>query len=215
MFPKDDNQFEEVAVVEVRQEGHGWAMTREDGFSFFVKEDSPVEPKPGMSARFYGPGIGSRVRGLFLDGTQVFYRTEDEDKDLFEIQTYGADCSELLARWDRGDLVHTIEMGGMGPGYEQCIHITMFEALRYMIANPLDMDRATTDEAYWREYLDALDKEACFSDSSPVAKLGLSGAQHGAAISLAAQFYRKGPRGVMTDPEVKDRHIMVAKKFPG
>ena len=37
---------------------------------------------------------------------------------------------EALARWDRGWNVFTIEMGGLGPGYEQCIHIAVFELIR-------------------------------------------------------------------------------------
>lgn len=44
--------------------------------------------------------------------------------------------------------------------------------------------------------------------------IGLSGAQWGAALSLALQFYRRGPRAVMTDERVKDRHIQVQRTFP-
>ena len=39
-------------------------------------------------------------------------------------------AAELVAAWDRGDLVPTIEMGGLGPGYEQAIQVLMIELLR-------------------------------------------------------------------------------------
>mgnify|MGYP000936595712 FL=1 len=33
-------------------------------------------------------------------------------------------------------------------------------------------------------------------------------------MNLALQFYRRGPRAVMTDERVKDRHIQVSRTFP-
>ena len=45
-----------------------------------VPAASPVKPKVGMTARFYGEGIGRPVRGLFLAGKRVFYRTGEEDQ---------------------------------------------------------------------------------------------------------------------------------------
>ena len=37
---------------------------------------------------------------------------------------------EALKWWDEGKSVFSIEMGGLGPGYEQCIHICVFELIR-------------------------------------------------------------------------------------
>ena len=55
-----------------------------------------------------------------------------------------------------------------------------------------------------------------WSFANPVIKsLGLSGAQFGAAVSLASQLYRDGPRGVMKVKGIKDRHIQVSLNFPG
>lgn len=80
--PVIDNQFEDVTVAEVK----GDSFTRSDGWSFFMPKDSPVKPKVGQRARFYGKGIGYPVRGLFLDGKEVFYRTELEEKKRHEKQ---------------------------------------------------------------------------------------------------------------------------------
>lgn len=221
--PEDDFNYEEVAVMSVSEEGGGWCIQREDGFSFFVKGDSPVVPRVGMTAHFYGRGLGHRVRGLFLDGTEVFYRTQEEDDEAFEIEIYGADAQDLLARWDNGDTVHTIEMGGLGPGYEQAIHIAVFEMIRYMSANPLDWERIDSDAAhedmpreirYWTGYQEDMDK-VIFADGAPLKGLGLSGAQYSAAASLALKFVRYGPRHIMKDKRVEDRHIMVSRNFPG
>jgi hypothetical protein len=212
MFPKDDEQFEEVAVKSVARAITGWAIERADGWSFFVPEESPVEPKVGMVARFYGRGIGATVRGLFLDGSQVFYRTEAEDKEKQEVDTYGADAADWLKRWDEGLSVFSIEMGGLGPGYEQCIQITCAEILRHMLRKKYDAN-AWVDADSWRRDRD--ETEAAMFDNQTVVKLGLSGAQYGAAQSLASALYRDGPRTVMTNPTAADRHIQVSRNFPG
>lgn len=69
-----DQQFVDVRIKDVSVESTGWSIQREDGWSFFVPNKG-IEPKRGMIARFYGKGIGRPVRGLDLDGREVFYRT--------------------------------------------------------------------------------------------------------------------------------------------
>lgn len=34
------------------------------------------------------------------------------------------DHADLLKRWDAGDPIWSIEMGGLGPSHEQCIQIS-------------------------------------------------------------------------------------------
>ena len=110
MFPKNDDQFEETIVNEVAKEKGGWEVKRADGWIFFVPKNS-VEPKKGMTARFYGTGIGSPVRGLFLNGKKVFYRTEADDQKKRDIDLYGENVTEWLKRWDKGQTVWSISMG--------------------------------------------------------------------------------------------------------
>ena len=76
-----DTEFSDNRIASVegsRQDG--WTMTLDHGWSFWCPKDSPVEPKVGMVQRQYGRGIGYPVRGLFLEGQCVFYRTEEEDR---------------------------------------------------------------------------------------------------------------------------------------
>ena len=58
----------------------GWAITSDDGWTFGVPKESPIVPTVGMNATFYGDGIGYTVRGLDLNGIEVFYLTEEEQK---------------------------------------------------------------------------------------------------------------------------------------
>jgi hypothetical protein len=133
--------------------------------------------------------------------------TDDEAKEF-----YGADAAEWLKRWDEGHIVHTIEMGGLGPGYEQCIHTTCAEILRHMLAQKYDPVAWDASTEQWRIDREAINKAVM---AVPAVKdLGLSGAQWGAAMNIAGHLYRHGPAHVMQDDRVKDRHIQVSRGFP-
>lgn len=43
--------------------------------------------------------------------------------------------------------------------------------------------------------------------------LGISGAMWGAAMNIALSLYRRGPIVALSDPAIKDRLIMVCRKF--
>lgn len=120
---------------------------------------------------------------------------------------YGADSKEWLDRWDAGQTVWTIEMGGLGPGYEQAIHITVAEILRIMNNSDLPEKLGRS-----QELSDEVEKQ--LFENQLVKGLGISGAQFSVAMGLAFAFFFDGPVVVMEQPEIKDRHILVSKNFP-
>jgi hypothetical protein len=210
MYPNDEH-FKETIIAKVSDNGNGWTIACADGWSFYISAPSPVVPREGMTARFYGKGVGFNVRGLFLDGERVFYRTQAEDEEKHEIDNYGVDAADWLKRWDEGNVVWSIEMGGLGPSYEQCIHITMAEILRHLLERKYEVITWDDKETWER---DLKEIEAAGFANVRINALGLSGAQWGAALHLALQFYRLGPRAVMMDGRIKDRAIQVQRTFP-
>lgn len=208
--PEDDKQFEETTLTKVESSASGWSVTQDNGWSFFIDINSPVEPKVGSKVRLYGAGIGSRIRGLVVDGTLVYYRSPAEDEEYHQVQLYGATIEEWLQRWDSGRSVWSISMGGLGPGYEQAIQVTVVEVLRHMVAEQYDAD--SWEDTGWKRDREKI--EAWSFKHEPITKLGLSGAMWGAAMNLACMLYRHGPVKVITDERVKDRHIQVSKNFP-
>ena len=51
---------------------------------------------------------------------------------------YPATLDEAIERWDSGRLLFSIELGGLGPGYEQAIQITGMELIRHFKSVELD-----------------------------------------------------------------------------
>lgn len=120
-------------------------------------------------------------------------------------QDINQELKTLLENWDKGELIHTIEMGGIGPGYEQAIQITIFEMLRQL----LEAQPSRAEEDYTTENLDPIVEKA----NPAIEHLGLSGAQWFAARSVATTFYFKGyEEARKTFPE--DRKLLVSNHFP-
>lgn len=124
---------------------------------------------------------------------------------------------EALEMWDRGDSVFTVEMGGLGPGYEQVIHIMAFEVIRDLLS------REGLD-AYWKDAdasatdADAKRRASAFADAVETAvmprisSLGSTGAQWCAARSVAFRTMRVGWAKALD--EVPDRLIQVSRAWP-
>jgi hypothetical protein len=130
--------------------------------------------------------------------------TNEMDKPM-NPEVFPETATEWLQKWDNDELVWSIEMGGIGPSYEQCIQIAAAEYLRFMIAEKTDL----SDSGY-EENFRAIEEYR----NDVITSLGITGAQFGAAVNLAYQFYRRGPRASMSDEAVKDRHIQIRKSFP-
>lgn len=125
---------------------------------------------------------------------------------------YPETVQDWLSKWDSGQSVFSVEMGGLGPGYEQAIHVAAAEIMRALLSLDIDKDRFKSDEEYNRSCWESVDG----SDgvSAVMDRLHLSGAQFGAAKNVAAVFLLKGPRVALSDKAVKDRKIQVSKGFP-
>lgn len=111
---------------------------------------------------------------------------------------------QALAEWDRGEPIQSIEMGGIGPAYEQAIQILTWELVRVWL-DALSTGRQAAGEALddeiARPVISRLDR-----------KLGFSVAQVAVAKNLAANFVTQGHAACCN--RYRDRCIMVVKNFP-
>lgn len=114
---------------------------------------------------------------------------------------------DWLKRWDAGETLWSIEMGGLGPGYEQAIQVLFVEIVRDNASNPLPSvhDRAWGDATVSR--IDYRLPDGGFAMG------GFSGAQVGAAKQMAYRLIMEGPQGFEASiPE--GRRILISRYFP-
>jgi hypothetical protein len=211
-YPAGDIDFTECPVEAVEAAGESWAIQQQGGWTLYCGDNCPIRPEAGQIVRLYPrDNIGRRIRGMFIDGHEFWYRSEFDDKEYQEVQMYGADAADWLGRWDAGKGCWSISMGGLGPGYEQCIQIVCAEILRWFIESNADASLWDDKDAS-SAIFDRMEKMVL--EVPIIKKLGPSGAQWGAGRNLAAMIFRKGPRALMADDRVKDRHIQVSREFP-
>ncbi len=115
---------------------------------------------------------------------------------------YSVTAKEWLQKWDNKQSVWSLEMGGLGPGYEQCIQILVAEILRDYI----DVDIPAN--------LDSFGEGAIKRCAKGVG--GFSGAQVGAAQWLAMKYLKIGPEALfkVSKEKAEDRMIQVSKDWP-
>lgn len=109
---------------------------------------------------------------------------------------------EVVRAWDEDRSLWSVELGGLGPGYEQAIQTLMVELLRS--AGPLPKDGDETGWLSWgNDVVSRHDK----------ALGGLSGAQVGQARSFASFVIQHGMHAALEQVE-PDRRIQVCKRWP-
>ena len=140
-----------------------------------------------------------------VDGKLAFYRAPEEEKAHQLRERFGANAQEWLSRWDRGDTVWTVVLGGLGPSYDQCINIAVAEVVRaLLVMNPTRVAGRLSKD-------DDARLEGVLMDT--LKGIGLSGAQFGAARGFGFQLYAQGPmKAIQLYPE--DRHTMASKVWP-
>ena len=126
---------------------------------------------------------------------------------------YSETVNDMLERWDNLDTIWSVELGGLGPGYEQALQIAMVELCRAM-----QMETALTVVVDGEErFVDKWDEE--LHKINRRFKLGLSGAQSSAAKLLAYKFSVKGPRAALMSFKEEgmedERLIQVDNSWPG
>lgn len=126
-----------------------------------------------------------------------------------DIAFHPVTAKDALERWDKGETVFTIEMGGLGPGYEQAIQILIFEIVRDNLEAKLP--DFTADEKAAQEWYSAFGNASISRVDQACG--GFSGAQVGAAKQVAYRALRDG-WGKMLESVPDDRKIQVSKSFP-
>ncbi|MFN7301822.1 MAG: hypothetical protein ACK5U7_10150 [Bacteroidota bacterium] len=125
---------------------------------------------------------------------------------MIEAHEVSETVGEALAAWDAGKPVVTIEMGGMGDGYEHAIQSLAFEIIRTW-QHTVPQGEEITDER-WR--LMGIDRDGIVARMDK--EHGFSGAQVGAASNLAACVVRRGYRNAVMDSRLDaDRRMWWTK----
>lgn len=134
-----------------------------------------------------------------------------EEKEKIRDDLYPKSAEEWLKRWHENHIVWSINLSGMGRGYEQCCQVIAAEFIQIMIDKKYDASQWNSSGLYQK---DRKEIENLSFENEIIMSLDPTGAQVAVALGLAARFYKDGPRKWLEDPANKDRLIRVQKHFP-
>lgn len=101
-----DTQWEEHVIDRVDgSPERGWTI-HQDGCALWIPDKEGARPEVGDVARFYGRGFGYPVRGVDLNGVEVYYETEEAQRARFKREQEEANAkkkAEWLAKRDEMD----------------------------------------------------------------------------------------------------------------
>lgn len=84
-----DRQREEDTLTEVRADEKGYDISM-GAMGFYLKKTdcdaAGIVPQSGMKIIMFGRGLGSRIRGVMLDGKPLYYRTEQEEEEMWKAE---------------------------------------------------------------------------------------------------------------------------------
>lgn len=122
---------------------------------------------------------------------------------------YPSSARLWLEQWDRGDIVWTVEMGGLGPDYELAIQGFAAEIIRHLMNNDYDTETWKTDVDAWKRDRRII-RDATLHQAKDVSYIqGLSGTQADVAIELGVRLFLYSPQSVLSQESLKDRIIQV------
>lgn len=114
---------------------------------------------------------------------------------------------QAAKRWAEGNIVWTVALGGLGPSYEQCIQILVFETMARWPKETFNLQPSA--KGYPDEFNVFFEDLATKLDHS----LEFSGNQVEMAKHTAWQFMHFGYEEMLAKAP-RHRKIMVQKKFP-
>ena len=129
---------------------------------------------------------------------------------------YPATIDEVLSRWDNGQTVWSIEMGGLGPSYEQAIQVVAMELIRAIINRPeirkvMEKQQVLTDDQ--RDVLNRFMQEETHRIDREKELEGITGAMASAGQNIAFMFTHHGPAEAIKQAGA-DRRIQISKSWP-
>lgn len=162
-----------------------------------------INKRQSVSFEFNGKTIIASPK----DSWKKVLRKWNPNYDPKKAAIYPDTAREALRRWDAGQSVFTVEMGGLGPGYEQAIQILVFEIIREHIGQHKPLPKPGTSANGWMD--------SCAHRVSETAG-GFSGAQVGAAKNLAYYYLKDGYAKTLESfkEKDKDRTIQVSNFWP-
>ncbi|GEM_PF-6731727 len=78
MTNNDDSQWWESHILTVNEKDDYWETTDSNGLVYFIIKKHGIVPFIGDTIRYYGSGAPNAIRGVEINGKQLFYESQEQ-----------------------------------------------------------------------------------------------------------------------------------------
>lgn len=189
-------------IVRVKELESGYEIEKKDGWSMFINKSYGVVPKVGDEITIVGdPYRAFSTRSIIIGGKALFTKTdadlEQERQDWIK-ETFEKDLKEYIAlmrKIHKEPQFETVDISGMGSGYERCCQLALRAGIEFLKKNPdFEFDYKGYENVYGLIWSDspktkALDKAL---EKATDKEGGMTGAMHQAVITHLSLIHKNG-----------------------
>lgn len=206
-------------IIEIKEEGDDWSITKDDGWSFWLERKYGIVPKVGDEIKILSHW-GNQIHGIQVNGRNAFWLTKKQaeakhqkwKKKIRRQHRYA--YKKLMRKIIDEESFATVDISGMGGGYERACQLMLRAGLKYLENKPnFIWDYKGFEHIYglcWSESENAkrLDKVLTKATGGDC-----SGAQHQAVIGHLCYIHKHGYEFWLKQFE-KDRQYTYPKELP-
>lgn len=202
MFEKTQARKQVSKITEVKKGKDDYAITKSDGWSFYVPKKYGVVPKVGDEAIFYGNPF-QRVQGVDIAGKEVFFMTQAElnaEHEAFS-KKFKEDTlkswKETMEKIKNDEPFETIDISGMSASYEWGCQVMLRAGIKFLKDHPdfhfdykqyKDVTGIAWTDTPWGKELDKTILDAANSCGTG----GATGAMHQTVINHLMRIHKFG-----------------------
>jgi len=176
----------------------GFEVMFDGAWSLFIEGKYAVRPKIGDKLTIYGERF-KRIQGIKINNVELYFKTNEQMKkehDEWRKETakdYLKEYNELMERIKDEESFETINISGMGGGYERACQMMLRAGIKHLEKNPdFHFDYFTYPNIYgvawtetpWGKELDKVLMDAIGGDCT--------GAMHQCVIGHLAYIHKQG-----------------------
>jgi len=206
-------------IEEVREVNGGYEVKRESGWLHFIDKKYKLEPKVGDTMEVYGD-IGRPIQGICINGKTLFFKGElqlEDEHNKWKEKTqkeYDQRYKELMREIKDEESFITVDISGMGGGYERSCQLMLRAGIEYLKDKPdFVWDYKKYENIYgicWSDSEQANELDKVLMDAT--GEFGCTGAMHQCVISHLSYIHKNGYDKWLED--CKDRQYTYPQELP-
>ena len=206
-------------IDKVEEERNSWSITKDDGWSFWLEKKYGIIPKVGDEVKILSYW-GSQIHGIQVNGRNAFWLSKKQadakhQKWAEKIQwQHKRDYKKLMTKIIDEESFTTVDISGMGGGYERTCQLMLRAGLKYLENKPnFVWDYKGFENIYGLYWSDSENSKRLNAVLTKAVGGDCTGAMHQAVIGHLCYIHKHSYQSWLRQFK-KDRQYTYPKELP-